>query len=263
VSDWCRRAVSSAAAALLFLLLTLSGCATPPADPAAHAAFEANNDPLEPLNRKIFDLNQVIDQLLLKPAAEVYVAVLPQEGRSAIRHVLDNMEEPVIVINNTLQGELERASISVRRLLVNSTLGVGGVFDVASDWGLKRQIGDFGQTLHVWGLPSGPYLIVPVLGPSNPRDAIGMAADSYIDPVTFLGTTMDVDNLTIIRLLIDGIDRRAQAIETLDELQKNSLDFYAQLRSLVQQRRAAQLNRGAPPTPPSNFYNVPDTSGTK
>jgi phospholipid-binding lipoprotein MlaA len=263
VSDWCRRAAPSAVAAGLFLLLALAGCATPPADPAERAAFEANNDPLEPLNRKIFDLNQVIDQLLLKPAAEVYVAVLPQDGRNAIRRMLDNMEEPVIVINTTLQGEIERASIAVRRLVVNSTIGVAGIFDVASGWGLKRQIGDFGQTLYVWGVPSGPYLIIPVLGPSNPRDALGMAADSYIDPVTFLGTTMDVDDLAIIRLVVDGVDRRARAIDTLDELQKNSLDFYAQLRSLVQQRRAAQLRRGAAPAPPSNFYNVPEGSGTK
>jgi phospholipid-binding lipoprotein MlaA len=202
---------------------------------------------LEPLNRNILDINQFVDRILIRPVAKVYVALLPEDGRDAIRRVLDNMKEPSLFFNNVLQGEFERAGITLGRFTANTSLGLVGIFDVAAMWGLKRQTADFGQTLFVWGFPKGPYLILPILGPSNPRDAIGMGIDSYADPFTILATIHGIEEWTNARLIADGIDRRARVIDVLDDLEKSSLDYYAQLRSLSQQNRAAELRRGAAP----------------
>ena len=251
------RAVLRGAVGLL-LAAMVAGCATPPNDPAARAVFQQNNDPLEPLNRKVFAFNLFVDRILLKPVAEVYVAVLPEGGRDAVRRALDNMKEPVVIINDVLQGEVRRAGISTGRFLVNSTLGVVGLADVATPLGLPEQTGDFGQTLYAWGVPEGPYLMVPLLGPSNPRDLFGMAGDNYLDPFSYLASALDADQVNIDRFLLDGVDRRARAIDTLDELQKSSIDFYAQLRSLSQQHRAAELRRAPAVQPASGLYDDPD-----
>ncbi len=257
-----RGAIRCAAGVLLGAITAAltSGCATPPSDPAERAAFEQNHDPLEPLNRQILELNLLLDRILLKPATQVYIAIVPEQGRDALKRALDNMKEPVVVINNVLQGEPERAGISVGRFTVNTTLGLAGLLDVAKKWGLEKETGDFGQTLFVWGLPEGPYLILPIFGPSNPRDAIGMGIDAYADPFSFLATAKALDEIQIARFVVDGIDQRARVIDILDDLQKNSLDFYAQLRSLTQQRRAAELRRGAAPEPGPDFYQDPNKS---
>jgi len=231
----------------LWLIAVLAACATPPTDPIDRAAFEQRNDPLEPLNRHILDANQVLDRILLRPVAKAYVFTAPEDAREAIRHVLENMKEPTLVFNNALQGELKRAGIGIERFVINSTVGFGGIVDVATLSGIERQPADFGQTLFVWGLPSGPYLVLPILGPSNPRDALGMVVDSYADPFTILATATGVTELTTSRLLANGVDQRARLLDVLDDLQKNSLDFYAQLRSLAQQRREAELHHGAAP----------------
>jgi phospholipid-binding lipoprotein MlaA len=247
-------------AASLFLAALLIGCATPPTDPAERAVFEQTNDPLEPLNRQTLDLNLFLDRILLKPVTKVYIAVVPEEGRDALKRVLDNMKEPVVVINNVLQGRLEGAGISVGRFTINSTLGVAGLLDVAAKWGLDKQSGDLGQTLYVWGLPEGPYLMLPILGPSSPRDLIGMAGDNYMDPFSYLASVKNMDEISISRFVGDGIDQRARVIDILDDLEKNSLDFYAQLRSLSQQKRAAELRHGKAAEPGPNFYDDPSKS---
>jgi len=159
------RAAFRCAAGLLLAALA-GGCATPPADPAERIVFEQTNDPLEPLNRRILDFNLFLDRILLKPVTKVYIAILPEEGRDAMRRALDNMKEPVVMINNVLQGDLERAGITVERFVVNSTLGIGGLVDIAKHWQLEKQTGDFGQTLFVWGLDEGPYVMLP-LPPRN------------------------------------------------------------------------------------------------
>jgi phospholipid-binding lipoprotein MlaA len=239
-------------------LVAICSCATPPADPAARAAFEQNNDPLEPLNRDILEFNQVVDHLVLAPVAKIYIAVLPEDGRNAIRRVLDNMKEPTLFFNNLLQGEFERAGITLGRFVLNTTLGIAGVFDVATKTGLRRQPADFGQTLFVWGFPEGPYLIIPILGPSNPRDGIGMGVDNYADPFTALAAAHGVQEFNVSRLIAGGLDQRASVIDVLEELEKNSLDFYAELRSLSQQRRAAELRHGKAPEPGIDFYLDPN-----
>ena len=245
------------AGALLVLCAALGGCATAPSDPIQRAVYEQNNDPLEPLNRKTLALNQFLDHLLFRPIAKAYVFAVPDDARAAIHHVLDNMKEPTLVFNNVLQGEFKRAGISVERFVINSTVGFGGIVDAATLSGIERQPADFGQTLFVWGFQSGPYLVLPILGPTNPRDAVGSSVDSYADPFTILANAHGVTELTTGRLLIGGVDERARVIDVLDELEKNSVDFYAELRSVSQQHRNAELHHGAAPQETPNLYTDP------
>jgi phospholipid-binding lipoprotein MlaA len=247
--------------AMTGLMLILAGCATPPTDPAERAEFDRTNDPLEPMNRKILDFNMFIDRILLKPVALGYRAVLPQYARNRIRDFLNNLNEPVVFVNDTLQGQFKRADTTVGRFLFNSTFGVGGIWDRATDIGLEKQTGDFGQTLYSWGVPDGPYLVLPILGPSDPRDAIGMAADSYMDPFLYIGRHFggQAKYNGLYRWVVTGIDERERNIETLDDLQKNAIDFYAELRSLWRQHRASELRHGEPaPTENPGLYEDPN-----
>jgi phospholipid-binding lipoprotein MlaA len=241
------------------LAALLGGCATPPTDPADLAVYEQNNDPLEPLNRKIFALNLALDHAVLRPIAKAYVFVVPDDGRAAVHHMLDNLKEPTVFFDNVLQGEFKRAGITLGRFIINSTVGFAGIVDAATMSGIERQPADFGQTLYVWGIKSGPYLILPIFGPSNPRDAIGQGVDSYADPFTIWANDHGVTELTTARLIGGGVDDRAQVLDILDDLEKNSVDFYAQLRSVAQQNRAAELNHGTAPTATPNLYNDPGT----
>jgi len=235
-----------AALLLLGVAFALAACATPPSDPAARAEFEKTNDPLEPLNREIFDFNLFLDRVALKPIAKGYVAVIPEGGRDAIRHFLDNLNEPIVFANDLLQGQFKRAHDTFARFLMNTTFGLGGVLDLASKSGLEKQTGDFGQTLYSWGVPDGPYLVLPIFGPSNPRDAVGMGVDGYADPWNHLASNYHYWYMGLVRGAVDGIDQRARNLDTFDELQRNAIDFYAELRSLWRQHRASELRHGEP-----------------
>ena len=247
-------------ALLALSALALGACATPPVEPAARAEFEKTNDPLEPLNREIFDVNLFIDRVALKPVAKGYVAVVPEAGRDAIRHFLDNLGEPLVFGNNILQGEFKRAHDTFARFLMNTTFGLGGVMDLASKAGLEKQTGDFGQTLYSWGVPDGPYLVLPLFGPSNPRDAVGMGVDGYADPWNRLASNYHYWYMGLVRGGVDGIDQRARNLDTFDELQRNAIDFYAELRSLWRQHRASQLRHGEPAPVPDldTLYTDPE-----
>lgn len=242
------------------LLLVVAGCATPPRDPAALAVFKANNDRLEPLNRKIFAFNMAIDRAVWKPVAKAYVRVIPAAGRTGIRNVLSNLHEPVVLANNLLQGELRRAGTTAGRIFVNTTLGLAGVLDVAGPHGLKSQTGDFGQTLYVWGFHEGPYLMLPLFGPSSPRDGIGAGADIFIDPWIYLTSRIEYQStIAFSRAVLGGIDLRSRNIDSLDEIEREAVDFYASIRSLYRQNRAAELRHGEPPPSPvlEDIYNDP------
>ena len=228
--------------------------------PAARAQFVANHDPLEPLNRRTFALNQFIDRILIRPLAEGYTHALPEAGRDGVRHFLDNLNEPIVFANTLMQGRIRNAGTTAARFAVNSTVGIGGLLDVASHNRLPRQVGDFGQTLWCWGVPEGPYLIIPVLGPSNPRDGVGSGVDAYIDPFRYVARAQDYSTyLTAGRALLDGIDKRSRSIEALDEMQREAIDYYAAFRSLFRQHRAAELaGPNHPSTLPSpDFYEDP------
>lgn len=232
---------------LVAALALAAGCAAPPRDPAALAIYRANHDPLEPMNRKIFTFNQKVDQYLIKPAAKAYLK-LPRALRLGVRDVIQNLNEPVVFANNILQGRFHRANITSRRFILNSTFGLAGIMDYASQHGLPVQIGDFGQTLYVWRVPEGPYLVLPLLGPSNPRDGIGTGVDVVLDPLRYLAHTQT--SVSIAQAVAQGIDERARNLDALDEIQKESIDFYATLRSLYRQNRAAELNNNQPPATP-------------
>jgi phospholipid-binding lipoprotein MlaA len=241
------------------LALALAGCATPPGDPEERAEFERINDPFEPTNRAVFEVNLFVDTWLFEPLAEGYRAVVPDPGQRAIRNVLRWLREPTVFGNNLLQGDLTRAGHTAARFAINTLVGPVGLRDMARRAGYPAELGDFGQTLHVWGLPEGPYLVLPILGPSNVRDAIGLGVDSYSDPIRYAAISHS-GTITWGRFGLEGIDARAQNIEAFDDLKRNAVDFYAQLRSIVRQHRAAELHE---PTPglvnaPTDLYSDPD-----
>lgn len=244
------------------LILTLSACATPPSDPQERQQFDQNNDPLEPLNRGVFAGNQFLDQYFLRPVAVGYRDAIPQTGRTGIHNFLVNLREPVVLANSVLQGEGDKAGTTLMRFLINSTVGFFGLADPATRMGFKHQIGDFGQTLDVWGAPEGPYLVLPIIGPSNFRDAVGYGVDEYLDPMHYYAQNNDADEVVWGRFILDGLDKRSRVIDELDDLKKNSLDFYAQLRSIVRQHRAAELGRPLPTEIPGagGLYDDPQAA---
>jgi phospholipid-binding lipoprotein MlaA len=222
--------------------LLIAACATPPTDSEARKAFDEANDPIEPANRTMFDVNQAFDKGFLKPAAKAYRDVVPDDTRAGVRRTLLNLRSPVIFANDVLQGEMGRAMETVMRVAVNTILGFGGFFDVAGQYGLQRHDEDFGQTLAVWGFYEGPYVMLPVFGPSNVRDTTGLVVDSFMDPLGYFLPFWGQAG----RTGMEGIDKRAEVIEPLDEIERTSVDFYATIRSLYRQRRADEINNGQP-----------------
>ncbi|MFC3126396.1 VacJ family lipoprotein [Pseudoroseomonas globiformis] len=237
-------------ALLLAGLLALSACATrPPAsEPEALAEYQQNNDPLEPMNRGLFVVHNGIDTVLLRPAAEFYRFLVPPPVRGGVRNALANLRTPVILVNDVLQGSAERAGTTLARFAINSTIGVAGLFDVARDFGLPGHTEDFGQTLAVWGLGEGPYLFIPVLGPSNPRDLAGFGVDMAADPMTWVVANPNNDSAwetaSWIRTGLTAVDTRESLIEAIDSVNETSLDPYATLRSAYRQRRAQEIRNG-------------------
>jgi phospholipid-binding lipoprotein MlaA len=230
---------------LLAAGLAVSGCVAPNAPGATQTAEAADNfnDPWEDTNRSTFSFNQAVDQAVLVPVAKAYRTVVPGPARQTLHDFLQNLNGPVIFANDVLQGEPGLAANTLGRLALNSTIGFGGIFDVATQLGVPYHTNDFGITLARWGVVSGPYLIVPVMGPSNPRDLVGQAADGFADPVNYIGGIGQGQLLAIVvaRTATSGIDQRSRYIETLAEIEKTALDYYATIRSLHRQRREAQI----------------------
>ena len=235
------------AAAILATAVLLAGCATPPKnDPEALAAYKENNDPFEPLNRYIFELNFALDELVLKPLASWYNLLLPTPVERSVHNVLVNFDAPLVLVNDGLQGNGKRAGVTAKRFLINSTLGVGGLFDVAANrFGLKSHDTDFGITFGVWGIKEGPYLVLPVFGPSNPRDGVGLGVASLADPWFYVFKyAADDEFLAYWRAGIELVDIRARNLETLDQIRKGAIDYYATMRSLYRQHRNEQIKAG-------------------
>jgi phospholipid-binding lipoprotein MlaA len=226
------------------LLLSVAGCATPPDDPEERAAFEAANDPLEPMNRYFFEVNYALDELLFKPIAGWYWLALPDFAHDTVSNVLDNLDAPAVLVNDLLQGEWDRARITATRFAVNTTFGIAGLFDVAKGWGYPGHTEDLGQTLGVWGVPEGPYLVVPILGPSSVRDASTRVADSYMDPFSYLEGPLGLSYIFTYRYVARGLEERSRNLTTLDAIREGSLDYYATLRSIYRQNREYEVNNG-------------------
>ncbi|MCZ6637601.1 MAG: VacJ family lipoprotein, partial [Alphaproteobacteria bacterium] len=164
----------SLVALLVIAAAGLPGCASAPEDPAARAEFEKDNDPIEPFNRAMFAFNVQMDGMFLRPAAVVFQGVLPEPVQDGVHNFLSNMRAPVVFANDVLQGEMDRAGTTAERFVINTTVGILGVWDAATYMGIEGHSEDFGQTFAVWGAGEGFYLVLPFIGPSNPRDALGL-----------------------------------------------------------------------------------------
>ena len=237
------RAISAAA-----LSIALCGCAAGRGHVATPAEAD-NNDPAEPVNRAIFKANLAADHAVLRPVAQAYVDHVPEVVRQGVANVVQNLKEPATAVNDLLQGQVVQAWKSVGRLAVNTTAGVGGVVDVAKKIGLPPHSADFGQTLAVWGVKEGPFVELPLLGPSSARDALGTAVDLALNPLTYVGGPP----ATYAGVAAGGayvVDARAQHLKDLDELERNSLDYYAELRSVYRQHREAEIAAAKPPEEP-------------
>jgi phospholipid-binding lipoprotein MlaA len=220
-----------------------------PAAAQPPVADEATNDPYEDTNRAIFNFNQGLDKAVLVPVANAYRTVLPPVARDMIHDFLQNLNSPIIFANDVLQAQPNLAAETFGRALINTTIGFGGLFDVAGKWGIPYHTNDLGITLATWGIGSGPYLMLPVLGPSNPRDLIGDVGDSMGDPGNIVASNHHLLWASFLRAGTSGIDERSRNIESLAEIERTSLDFYATIRSLARQRRAAQIRHQKDDTP--------------
>lgn len=205
-----------------------------------------DHDPLEPVNRAIYKFNSAFDRFLLKPVARGYDAVTPDAVQHSIGRFFKNLLTPAVGLNNLLQGKPRDSASDVGRFLVNSTIGVLGLFDPASSFGLNAHDEDFGQTLGVWGVGDGPYLVLPVLGPSNVRDGVGLVGDFMTDPVSYVDDRAARWGLWAIYF----VDRRAQLLGASSVLeQAGGQDEYLFVREAYRQRRQYLIYDGAPPKP--------------
>lgn len=217
-------------------LALLAGCVTIPADRADA------RDPFEPLNRSVYAFNDGLDRALVRPVARGYKAHVPQPVQTGVSNFVSNAKYPVTLANNLLQGKPGAALNDLARLLLNSSIGLGGLFDVATRAGLERHDEDFGQTLGRWGVPSGPYVVVPFLGPYTVRDGIGSVADDFAEPRGYLADS----TLRWSFWALDKFDRRVRLLDA-DALLERTGDGYAFVRSAYLQRREYQVKDGNVP----------------
>ncbi len=238
----CRRSYTFLAIAVLGLAMV--GCTTSSSGPGEFPGEVAEvefNDPLEEVNRSIFRFNQVVDEVVLVPVAKTYRTAVPPPMRASVFDFLRNLNSPVIFAHDVLQGQPRLAAQTLGRLAINTTVGFGGMFDVAGRIGIPYHTNDMGITFATYGVDEGPYLVAPVLGPTNPRDLVGRVGDSFLDPVTYVAANNDWWYMPLSRTVVSGIDVRSRNIEALADIEKTSLDFYATIRSLFRQRRAAEI----------------------
>jgi len=214
------------------LVLAIGACAT--TGEVSHADVY---DPLEPMNRVVFAFNEGLDFILLDPVTEIYRFIVPDPVRIAIGNILNNLKSPVYLANELLQGDISGATIVAQRFILNTFTGFGGILDTASWEGMTHESGDFGQTLANWGVNSGFYLVLPVLGPSNVRDTVGMVGDMAMDPLNWYMWNNDKDGLAAGRLVATYLTAKDRVYNMQNDLKINSLDYYATVRSIMTQRR--------------------------
>jgi len=220
--------------ALLLISAALTACAS------AHDP----RDPLEPFNRGVYQFNETVDKAVLKPVAKGYKAVVPPPLQTGVTNFFGNFSDVTTAINDLLQGKIRAAASDVGRIAVNSTVGILGVFDVASRVGLERHNEDFGQTLGVWGVAPGPYLVLPFLGPSDFRDTVGLAAELYTDPEFYL-FTHSPGNWIVLGTRV--VNLRANLLDSERIFDAAAMDKYAFLRDAYLQRRRSLIYDGNPP----------------
>jgi phospholipid-binding lipoprotein MlaA len=217
----------------LSALLLMGGC----------ASATSPQDPLEPMNRKLYQANEVLDKYAVKPVVKAYTWALPQFVRTGVSNVFNNVSDLYSGINDLLQAKPRKAVDDFGRVAVNTTVGIVGLFDVASKWGLARGDEDFGQTLGYWGLGQGPYLFLPLFGPTTIRDGTGATVRIYTDPVNYIDDEGFRNGVKVLSV----VDKRSQADDILNIVDKAALDRYRFIRSSYLQRRLYVVHDGEPP----------------
>lgn len=220
--------------ALALVVVSVAGCTVPQTPADVH-------DPFEQANRGVHAGNKALDRAVARPASKAYSAVIPKPVRQSVGNFATNLDMPRLVVNDLLQAKGEDAVHNLSRFLINTTLGVGGLFDPAKSFGLDRRDTDFGETLHVWGAGEGAYIELPVFGPSTSRDAGGMVVDFAMNPVRFLSKTPEQDHIALGTQVARRLGQRNDLGSFLDNLLYDSEDSYAQARILYLQRRRADL----------------------
>ncbi|GGC05874.1 hypothetical protein GCM10007205_13760 [Oxalicibacterium flavum] len=234
-------------ALLLTGALLLGGC-------ASTGGNQTPGDPLEGFNRSMFEFNDTVDRVALKPVATAYRDHLPSFVQTAVSNFFGNIGDVWIMVNNFLQGKAENGMSDLMRVAVNTTMGFGGILDIASEAGLQKHNEDFGQTLGKWGVASGPYVVLPFFGPSTVRDTAGLPADIYGNPWTYV-TPVDVRNTgAVIRV----VDQRATLLGATNLMEEAALDRYSFLRDAYLQRRQSLVYDGNPPPAPLPDYDLDD-----
>ena len=232
----------------LFVLGLAVACATP----ATARAQENFGDPWEGFNRGMYGVHDSVDRAVLEPVARGYRAVAPRPVRRSVMNFLRNLRAPVIFVNSLLQGDIGHAGVTALRFGVNTTVGIAGVLDPATSMGLERRDEDFGQTLAVWGLGAGPYIFIPVLGPTNLRDGTGRIVDLAFDPLNWAEFDND-DTVRITRAVVAGVAVRESAIETIDSIRRDSIDPYVTIRASYGLLRESAIRNG-----PADVQDLPE-----
>ena len=212
-------------------VLLLSGCATT-GNP---------KDPIEGFNRAVFGFNDALDQVVVRPVATGYDAVLPSPVKNGVANFFGNVADVFIAVNNLLQGKGSQGFSDIGRVLINSTIGIGGVFDVASEIGLEKHMEDFGQTMGVWGVDEGPFFFWPLIGPRTTRDTFGWAVDSFMDPVWYVEDISLRNSMVGVRY----IDLRASLLQTDKLVDQAAIDRYTYIRDAYLQNRRSEIRDGA------------------
>ena len=228
-----RRAVRYPSFLLMSVLCCAMGCA------AAHPGPPGtNDDPLEGMNRGIFWFNDQVDNYVLEPTARGWDKIAPDRLQKSLSNFFHNLGFPIVAVNGLLQGKFVQSASDVGRFAVNTTVGFLGFFDPASEWGLEQHNEDFGQTLGYWGVPPGPYLVLPFFGPSDPRDTVGLAADSF----SIVFASFIPFYYTFGASGVDLVNHRALVLREVRQIKEASFDYYVAVRNAYTQRRAALVS---------------------
>jgi phospholipid-binding lipoprotein MlaA len=221
----------------LALSLVLGACSTPSPESLAQ------NDPWEKTNRDIFDFDVRLDHAVARPIAKGYRAAVPEPVREGIHNAITNLNSPVVLANDVLQGDGDKAVNTAGRIVINSTVGLGGLIDVASKIGIPGHDNDFGITLGKNNIAEGSYLVLPFAGPLPPRDLLGVAVDQAFDPLTYV-RFHGKDTWMVVRFGISILDARTASLDAVESIERSSIDFYATTRNLYRQSRNAKINNG-------------------
>jgi phospholipid-binding lipoprotein MlaA len=207
---------------------------------AEETSFAPDNDPFQGLNRVMFNIHNVLDGTLMEPMANIYQDGAPTVVKNHLSNFLNNIKEPWTLVNDTLQGEGEKTLVTFSRFMINTIFGLFGIFDVAGSLGLDGHQTNFGQTLGAWGVPSGPYIFVPLLGPNSLRSLVGRGVGLCADPYNYTLTKAHRSDVVWTTIIIDGLVKRADSIPIINDLRENSLDYYIAMRSSYLQYEAGQ-----------------------